>query len=410
MSFIKLLWFILCILLSLLLSVLSSKYDSYSSSNSSLNKPTYTGSHEGSLMDELHSYAIDLIINESLDESVSGGKCQKNSSDSDNDEQDKYNSKISLLKSKKILINNCSNENAIIGLNQNTDKGLYSNIPKCLDTTSTFLDRYKPSHAWYKHKTWKSLFANEKDKSSYLDDINVAYYRFYFNWVNVFNKVVPFVKNEPREAIGIIKCEDDGKTLYVDEMEVCNHSRKLSSNSAYDATIHPSLVTKYFNIPCYFIFHTHPKGTGDPWPSDNDIEILLEYNYHNRHLAHVVISEYGAIIYFLNKKVIDELRSQGKLMYYTFCYDLLSAWNSYTFSAFNVKNSDLIDFMSKFGLHIIVVPSPLYISESYRYTRIGGVLVGRFIHDRDKVLVVLKNKIKELEKLEEQRSKLIKKK
>jgi proteasome lid subunit RPN8/RPN11 len=406
MNLIKFLWCLICIVLSLLLSSITCE-------DKHANRRVIIGGHEGHVLgDEIHNLAVDLIINETLDKEDNGDEDKEDNGDEDEDDviegasskkDNNDDTKYELSKYRKEQI---YKSKRIIPPKPNELDILHSNIPKTIDTTSEFLDTYKPSHVWYAHKTWRSLFSNEKDKAKYLDDINVAYYRFYFNWRNVFDKVVPYVKHEPREAIGIIRCKDDGKTLYVNEMEVCNHSRtSISKDSTYIASIHSSLVTKYFNKPCYFVFHTHPKGVGDPWPSDNDIEILLEYNYHNRHLAHVVVSEYGAIIYFLDKHVMTELRSQGKLTFYTFCYDLLSAWNACTFSAFNVKNSDLIDLMSKFGLHIIIIPSPAYISESYRFNRTGSILVGRFIHDRDRVLTILRTRIKELEKKEESSNK-----
>lgn len=267
--------------------------------------------------------------------------------------------------------------------------------------SSTLIKKKLTIHKWYNFETWDELFNNDNELNNYINDRLIARNKFLFNWDKVFQKVNPYVKNEKFESIGVIRLEPDGETLYVYDME---KSPTLESNDSYAAGVPYKLVKKYSNIPAYFLFHTHPMGiNADPLPSDADIYNCLIDCYYDRFLGHVVIGEYGAIIYFINFERKKQLESGGLLKYFTYCYDLLSAWNSFTNSSGLINQKDRISFLEKWGFEMIIIPSSNYISDTYDKLYLPNVIHDKFINTKYELLDKLKEYIKKVEKDNEQK-------
>lgn len=250
-------------------------------------------------------------------------------------------------------------------------------------------------HKWYNDESWDTLVNNSIEWHHYMNDRKHARTQFFFNWEKVFEKVLPYVRNEKIEAIGVIRAESDRKTLYVNGME---RSPSMESTGSYAAGIPYHLVKKYANIPGYFLFHTHPMGiNGDPLPSDADLYACLLDCYSNRFVGHVVVGEYGAIVYFIKQERLEQLVQGGALKYFTYCYDLISAWNSFSNSSGPVNQKERISFLEKWGFDMIIIPSPHYISDSYDKLFLPGVIHDRFTKTKYELLDRIKDFIKKLE-------------
>lgn len=250
-------------------------------------------------------------------------------------------------------------------------------------------------HGWYKFDTWEDLISHSTERHEYATDRLNARKELFFIWDKVFEKVLPYVRNEKYEIIGVLRAESDRKTLYVHDMQ---KSPSMESNSSYAAGVPYNLVKKFSNIPGYFLFHTHPMGiNADPFPSDADLYSCLLDCYDNKFVGHIVVGEYGAIMYFLKQKRMEHLDAGGALKFFTFCYDLINAWNAFTNSSSLVSQKDRISFLEKWGFDMIIIPSPKYISDSYDKLYMPGVIHDRFIKTKYELLDKIKDFIKKLE-------------
>ena len=251
------------------------------------------------------------------------------------------------------------------------------------------------THSWYNFKTWQHLYESINYWHNYLNDRKRARYEFLFNWDKVFEKVMPLVKDQKHESIGIIRAESDNKTLYVHSVET---SSTIESTASYAAGVPYKLVKKYANIPGYFLFHTHPMRIDiDPFPSDTDLYTCLLDCYSNRFVGHVVIGKYGAIVYFLKDERMSQLESGGALKFFTYCYDLINAWNSFCNSSALINQKDRLSFLEKWGFDMIIIPSSYYISDSYDKLFLPGVLHDKFINTKYELMEKIKDFIKKLE-------------
>lgn len=252
-------------------------------------------------------------------------------------------------------------------------------------------------HSWYKHTSWDTLI-DSAESGHYVTDREHARLDFLFDWEKVFAQVWPYVKNETHESIGVIRADNDRKTLFVYKMEL---AKTLENNDSYAAGISYELVEKYADIPGYFLFHTHPLGiNADPFPSDADIYSCLLDCYTNRYVGHAVIGEYGIIVYYLNQNRFLQLLPGGPLKYFTFCYDLINAWNAYTNSSIHINQRDRVSFLEKWGFTMVVIPSSKFISDSHDKVYTPGVIHDRFIKTKYELLDRIKNYIKKLEEKE----------
>jgi len=219
-----------------------------------------------------------------------------------------------------------------------------------------------PVHSWYKYDNINMLKKDKNAWNQYLEDREQGQSHFLYDWTEVKKIVMPLL-GEKIEYIGIIKAKKDKKTLYVDKMEASldTHVDKLKEN--YYMTIPDDIATKYMNIPCYFMFHTHPISKySDPYPSDIDLYTALDRSLLKMEVGAVLFSEYGVMVYYLHQKRITEITKKGgNLAFQTYCYDLLLAWNSFD-SLLNTYLEDRINIIKKFGITMILIPSTLYLS------------------------------------------------
>lgn len=268
------------------------------------------------------------------------------------------------------------------------------------DTTgSSELKKKDPTgpQVWYKYKTWQELKKNKKDSINYFTDMAYSYDNFLFDWSKVLHTVTPYLKYS-EESIGVIRAEPDRKTLYVYKME---KEKQLNNKGDYAAGISAELAEKYYNIPGYFIFHTHPPG-GDPLPSDSDIYCSLLDCWDRNYLGNVVIGQYGIILYYLNAGRYRQLTESGSLLkYLTYCYELLSAWNSFTNSSGPVSDYDRIKILKKWGFEMDVFPSSEYIASIKRKLWLPRVItLDKFSETKYSLTNTIKERIIKLEKQE----------
>lgn len=249
------------------------------------------------------------------------------------------------------------------------------------------------THKWYKYKNWNTLICNQKYYSIYISDILYSKSNFLFNWHKVFNVTLPLMKKESNECIGVLRCENDGKTLFVYKHESSNDH--LYINKSYSSGISNDLIEKYTSIPGYFLFHTHPRSINShSWPSDEDIFLSLIHCYENKYVGHVVISENGAIVYFIDKIKIKKIR-KNLLKFYYYCYDFIMAWNAFNNSAGPINENDTVNFAKYWNFNILVIPSPLYISKTFnKYIEYNIIEEDKFIHTKYSFLDYLKDLIK----------------
>lgn len=265
---------------------------------------------------------------------------------------------------------------------------------KNIESTNT---TSKEIHSWYKYKTWFELFDNEEDCVEYLIDRKNAYINFLFVWDKVLKEVLPLI-HDKHEYIGVIRADDTKKNMYVHKME---RSPVLNKSDSYGAGISEQLVEKYTKIPGYFLFHTHPDNEyNEPFPSDADIFTNLLQCSQRWFVAHVIVCKYGIIMYYLDPEKTDKLIKESALKFFTFCYDLISAWNAFLNSTSPIKIKTKEQFLRTWSYNIVVIPLPSYISEQNKIFK-GYVLYDRFIKTKYNLLDKLRYEIKYLEKKEQ---------
>lgn len=206
---------------------------------------------------------------------------------------------------------------------------------------------------WIQYGTWTRIKKDKEAFDQYIKYRNKVHNSFKFDWTNVWKQVKPklYIK---KESIGLIKCELDGKTLYVD----CMHT----SRTDY---ISHTLTKKYSNKIGYYIFHTHPIDKKvSPLPSDQDILVSLLYSLDLTFLGEVLISEYGIFIYYLPMSIRNHiLQNNNYLAYFTYCYNVISAWNSFL-SMNKYRIQDRISILKRFGMHIHHISTKKYIEDN----------------------------------------------
>jgi hypothetical protein len=270
------------------------------------------------------------------------------------------------------------------------------NKPADKTLTESVVKQYeigKPSFSWYKYNLWSELRNDEIEWHNYYTDRVGRFNNFLFDWSKVFKEVMPHVHNETIEYMGVIRVDPkDNKTLYVHEMEG-SHGDDEKISESYSRSVSPKIVEKYTKIPGQFLFHTHPSQVSNPFPSDADLMLALQLSLDGYYTGHVVIGNYGAIIYYLNENRFVEIMKEGNLLaFYTYCYDVGMAWNSIHSMTRN-KLKDYPDLLAKFGITMIIIPSPTYIRDNF-YLWNHDILVDRFIktkysyldHIRDTVI------------------------
>lgn len=233
----------------------------------------------------------------------------------------------------------------------------------------------------------------------YLVDRENAQMSFYFDWNLVLEEVMPLVNDKTVEYIGIIRARDDKKTLYVHKIESSNSNERVSNS--YVRSVPVELVKKYSAIPGYFMFHTHPAGVNaDPMPSDVDLYMAIVNTPYRQFMGEIVIGEYGIIVYYLNNIRFDNILKQGsKLAFYTYCYDVIMAWNSIN-SMTVIRLQDRLLMAEKYGITMLIVPSPLYISDNHFKEFVPKILYDRFIKTKYELLDHIKETIKAEERIE----------
>lgn len=298
--------------------------------------------------------------------------------------------KYALERMDDILGNKESNNSLNSTVTSSSITGRSDNIKKKINKSG--------NHNWYKYKSWEDLTKDKNARDQYFDDYNYARTHMMFKWDDVLKQVMPMLKLKT-ETIGVLRAHQDKETLFVYSMET---SPEVGAKGAYAASVAPDLVEKYFDIPGYFIFHTHPEG-GDPLPSDADIYTSLLDNYVSHFFGHVVIGQFGIIVYFLETGRKNDLTRDKKtsaLKYFTFCYDLICAWNSICNSSAPMNEKDRLTFLEAWGYKMLIYPFPKWISNTYSLVAYPSVLHDRFIKTKYELADKIRSFIKKLEQEE----------
>lgn len=258
----------------------------------------------------------------------------------------------------------------------------------------------KKKHRWYNYDTWQDLRKDKGLWKEYIQDRNYARSHMVFDWKLIFKKVMPLIHcKTTQEYMGVIRAESDGTTLYVHKMEP---SKVTSSKGSALRYVPGNIVKKYSSIPGYFLFHTHPANIGgDPFPSDVDINGAVIDTFGGHYVGEIVVSEYGIIIYYLSYKKAEIIykTSNPELALFQFCYNLIMAWNSVTHKD-KFKLTDQIHMMKKYGVIMMVIPTPEYVVKSSLYTFNRPLLTERFRNGQYELLDTIKKIINEIEEEE----------
>lgn len=260
-------------------------------------------------------------------------------------------------------------------------------------------------HSWYKYKNWNELENNREYYDQYLNDKSHSI-DFLYDWTLVLKEVMPLVSKNV-EYIGVIRAKDDKKTLYVYKMEASPIDSQVSE--VYLRSVPADLVNKYASIPGYFLFHTHPHNCNiqsEPFPSDTDIYGSVLTSMSKHFMGELVIGIYGVICYYLNPSRVTYFNEHSRRTFFTFCYDLIMAWNSVN-SVEKFTLQQKIDLLNAFGITMLVVPSSLYISDSRFKFFIPYILSGKFIDDKYELLDYIKSIVVSEEQKENYNSKKI---
>lgn len=199
------------------------------------------------------------------------------------------------------------------------------------------------SKDWTQYDTWDELFKDDIVFEQYIKARSKAHKSFKFNWNKVRQELEPKVADN-KFYMGILKCEQDGKTLYVDQI----------SNSVDDQM-------KYVDTVGHFIFYIF--GSSDML-SDNNIYTSLIHSYELRFFGDVYISNYGVFTYYFPIDIRTKILYNGKTLgFYTFSYNVISLWNSFD-GMITYKLQDKLNMLKKFGICIHHIPSDKYIKDN----------------------------------------------
>ncbi|MFA7286894.1 MAG: hypothetical protein WC052_04525 [Patescibacteria group bacterium] len=229
----------------------------------------------------------------------------------------------------------------------------------------------KAKKPWRDHDTWDSFGEDAGAWNEYTLEWAATRDNPNQDWSGVLAKLTPHL-DENREYIGHIDLGKDGKTLEIVAMDasptIMGEFADESHKGIYGAEVPIHLVTKYYDKPALYVFHTHPNG-GHPYPSPPDISGAIHLEALSRFAGYVVISKYGAMVARMSNPLILKQREAKNfhLAVEHFSHDFCAALMSVrSWAPWNMAEYEAI--YPKYQMQLLVYPTPQYTSDYWRYT------------------------------------------
>jgi hypothetical protein len=212
---------------------------------------------------------------------------------------------------------------------------------------------------WQLYKTWDDLKKDPGASADYFAARTATLNNPQFDWSGIYAAIAPLL-DEPREYVGVIGVENDGRTLKLVASEASPDTVGENISSTYFAGVPAELVGKYAERPALFFFHTHPADErASPLPSSPDLATAIYFGATARFAASVVISRFGVLIYGLGwtgYKAINAA-TDWKLALLNYTHDVVAANESVrSWSWHNLR--DYTDLYAKMRMFFYAHPSP----------------------------------------------------
>jgi hypothetical protein len=231
------------------------------------------------------------------------------------------------------------------------------------DATSTLKAKKTPvkpaKKKWQLYKTWDDLKKDPGASADYFAARTATLNNPQFDWSNIYATILPLL-DEPREYVGVIGVESDGRTLKLVASEASPDTVGEGVSSTYFAGVPAELVGKYAERPALFFFHTHPADVrASPLPSSPDLATAIYFGATARFAASAVISRFGVLIYGLGWTGYKAINSatDWKLALLNYTHDVIAANESVrSWSWHNLR--DYTDLYAKMRMFFYAHPSP----------------------------------------------------
>lgn len=217
----------------------------------------------------------------------------------------------------------------------------------------------KAKKDWQLYKSWDDLKKDSGASADYFTARAAALNRPEFDWSSVYASIAPLL-NEPREYVGIVGVEPDGRTLKLLASEASPDAIGEGVSATYFAGVPADLVAKYADRPALFFFHTHPADErASPLPSSPDLATAIYFGATARYAASAVISRFGVLVYGLGWTGYKAINSANdwKLALLNYTHDVVAA--NEAVRSWNWHNlQDYTDFYPKMRMFFYAHPSP----------------------------------------------------
>lgn len=218
---------------------------------------------------------------------------------------------------------------------------------------------------WQLYKSWDDLKKDPGASADYFAARTATLNNPQFDWSSIYSMLRPLL-DEPREYVGVIGVETDGRTLKLVASEASPDAVGEGVSETYFAGVPAELVGKYAERPALFFFHTHPADErASPLPSSPDLATAIYFGATARFAASVVVSRFGVLIYGLGwagYKAINAA-TDWKLALLNYTHDVIAANESVrSWSWHNLR--DYTDLYSRMRMFFYAHPSPQMVAAS----------------------------------------------
>ena len=223
----------------------------------------------------------------------------------------------------------------------------------------------KSKKDWQMYQSWDALKKDPGATADYFTARAAALNRPEFDWSGVYASIAPLL-DEPREYVGIVGVEADGRTLKLIASEASPDAIGEGVSATYFAGVPAELVAKYADRPALFFFHTHPADErASPLPSSPDLATAIYFGATARYAASAVISRFGVLVYGLGWAGYKAINSatDWKLALLNYTHDVVAANEAVrSWSWHNLQ--DYTDFYPKMRMFFYAHPSPQMVATS----------------------------------------------
>jgi hypothetical protein len=212
---------------------------------------------------------------------------------------------------------------------------------------------------WQLYKTWDELKKDPGASADYFAARTAALNNPQFDWSSIHAAVAPLL-DEPREYVGVVGVEADGRTLKLVASEASPDAVGEGVGAPYFAGVPAELVGKYAERPALFFFHTHPADLrACPLPSSPDLATAIYFGATARFAASVVISRFGVLVYGLGWAGYKAINGAAdwKLALLNYTHDVIAANESVRSWSWHSLR-DYTDSYARMRMFFYAHPSP----------------------------------------------------